>query len=92
MFTAPNPVACVDWNDGVIEAMASTPPGNTLAAAATKSLELFGEMAMCVGLKPLFGALAVEVEVSPIRESPDTSICIAPPALLGMLVLMPKTV
>lgn len=91
MFTAPNPVACVDWNTGLNEAIASTPPGNTLAAAATNSLDLLGEIAICVGLKPLFGALAVEVEVSPMRESPDTSICIAPPALLGMLVLMPKT-
>jgi hypothetical protein len=91
MLTAPNPVGCVDWKTGLNEAIASTPPGNMLAAAATYSLDLLGEMAMWVGLKPLLGALAVDVDVSPIRESPETSICIAPPALLGMFVLMPIT-
>jgi hypothetical protein len=63
-------------------------PPETLPALATYTLELLGRMAACVGITPRLGALGLEVGVSAMIESPETSICKAPPGLFGVLVLM----
>src|ERR1700691_497970 len=55
VVTAPNPTAILDWNIGVKDETTSLPPGSTVPALATNTLESLGRMAECVGLMPKLG-------------------------------------
>src|SRR5208283_602621 len=85
----PRPVAVRLSLAGVKAVTISTPPalklpsGLTLPALATKTRELLGRAAACVGLTPMFA--------SPMLLSPETSICRAVPGFESTLVLMLKT-
>src|SRR5579862_1774201 len=74
---APKPPAIVPEEAGVNEVMISPSPGTRLPALATKTRELLGRIAACVGVTPMFSA--------PMSVSPETSICIAVPGFPGAL-------
>src|ERR1041385_6037211 len=60
------PVAVVLSTAGVNDVMTSTPLHGSPAAFATKTRELLGRMAACVGFTPMLA--------TPMLESPETSI------------------
>src|SRR5208282_906918 len=79
VLTAPMTGVVEDWEAGKNDETTSIPPLSRLPALGTKTRELLGRIARCVGLSPRLGSAGSEVGVSPIMVSPATSICIAPP-------------
>ena len=84
VVVVPSPVAVELPLAGKNAVTTSVPPLHTLAPAlATKTRELLGRMAACVGLIPMLA--------TPMLESPETSIWSAAPGLNATFALMPKT-